>query len=92
MHSYLKSLVSEKTRKLFECEIRYKLLIDSITSYVFTVTLDNGIPVKTTHGPHCIGITCYSAKEFEDDSYLWLTIVHKDDRDMVQKQIDKLIN
>ncbi len=49
----LEELVSERTIELFESEKRYRRLLESVTSYVYTVELNNGIPGATAHSRGC---------------------------------------
>lgn len=65
---------------LVEREDRYKRLLQSVTGYVYTVCLENGIPVKTVHGPGCEAITGFSPEDFNSDPDLWYKVVHPEDR------------
>ncbi|MBI2417764.1 MAG: PAS domain S-box protein [Ignavibacteriales bacterium] len=77
---------------LGQSEGRYKLLLDSITDYIYTVDIENGIPVKTTHQPGCIHVTGYSPSDYYADSRLWINIVHPDDQALVEHYADPLCN
>ena len=50
-----------------EYEQRYKRLVSSVTDYVYSVTIAQGRPVATAHGPGCEAVTGYTSKEFEAD-------------------------
>ena len=67
-------------------EARYKRLIDSVTDYIYTVQIEDGRPVATSHGPGCLAVTGYTCDEFQTDPYLWYRIVHAKDRDTVTEQ------
>ena len=66
-------------------EQRYRRLLDSVTDYVYTVELNDWQSVSTSHGPGCQAVTGYSAEEFKADAWLWHSIIHPDDREMVVK-------
>ena len=70
---------------LHAMEVRYRRLIKAVTDYVFTVHLKDGRPVETIHAPSCIPVTGYAPEDFVADPYLWLMMVHEEDRFMVQE-------
>jgi len=71
-------------------EGRYQQLRVSGTDYVYTVNIKDGRPGSTTHGPGCVTVTGYTAAEYASDQYLWLRMVHKDDRQAVLEQVARL--
>jgi PAS domain S-box-containing protein len=72
-------------------EVRYHRLIKAVTDYVFTVHLKDGRPEETIHAPSCIPVTGYSPEDFMADPYLWLMMVHEEDRFMVQEYTRKIL-
>ncbi len=85
--------ITEKIKteeRLQKSEERYRKITSAITDYIYTVYLKNGEVIKTIHGPGCIAVTGYSEEEFEQDSYLWIKIVHPDDRPIVEKHANNL--
>jgi PAS domain S-box-containing protein len=76
---------------LMEGEKRYKRLTDSVTDYIFTVRVENGQPVSTTHGPACVAVTGYTSDEYSTDTYLWYNMVHAEDKEAVIKHADRVI-
>ncbi len=74
---------------LRESEQRYKRLIDSTTDYIFTVIIDHGTAVATTHGPGCQAVTGYSSVEYQMDPFLWYNMVHEEDRPLVVEQANR---
>ncbi len=44
-------LVGGVSTHLAESEERYRRLLASVTDYVYTVTVEDGRPVATVHGP-----------------------------------------
>jgi PAS domain S-box-containing protein len=87
--------VSEIARvqaSLRESEDRYRTLLQSVTSYVYTVQVKGGHPVGTRHGPGCAATTGYSAEDYARDAYLWLRMIHPDDRDNVLKHVHQVLS
>jgi PAS domain S-box-containing protein len=71
---------------LRESEDRYRRIAEAVTDYIYHVRLEDGRPVETIHGPACVAITGYTAEEFRDNPYLWIQMVHEEDRKAVQEQ------
>ena len=90
---HLEDLVRERTAALRESEARYRRLLESVTSYVYTVTVSDGRPVATIHGPGCEAVTGFTPEEHVADPSLWYRMVHDDDRplllDMTQRIFDE---
>ena len=63
-------------------ETRYRRLLEAITSYTYSVTFDDGASFMR-HGLGCLATTGYSPDEYAADFYLWIRIVHPEDREMV---------
>ena len=76
---------------LHESEKHYKSLLESITDYTYTVFLENGKPMRSTHGVGCIAVTGYGAEEYDKDPELWLEMVHEADRQAVLAQADQVL-
>ena len=70
-------------KSLQESNDRYKRLLESVTSYNYTVYMQNGTHLCTYHGPGCINITGYTPEEFESNPKLWHEMIHEDDRSRV---------
>lgn len=68
---------------LAESEERYRRLVESTTDYVFCVLVDQGRPVKTTHGRGCVAVTGYTTEEYDADPGLWYRMIHEADRETV---------
>ncbi len=77
---------------LLESEQRYRRLVETITNYIYTVRIENGKPVSTTHGPACVSVTGYTAEEYDNDPYLWYSMIHPDDRGLVEQQVQKILH
>jgi len=63
----------------------------SSTDYVYTVNIKDGRSISTTHGPGCVAVTGYTAREYASDQYLWFRMIHKDDRKMVLEQATRAV-
>jgi PAS domain S-box-containing protein len=86
----LEALVDERTAELNttldglrESERRFRDLLESVTSYMYTVVMDGVRAVSTTHGPGCLTVTGFSAGEYAADPELWYRMVHPEDRQAV---------
>lgn len=77
---------------LNERDERYRRLFESVVGYVYTVYIDNGLPVKTVHGPGCEAITGYTPADFVNDPELWYKVIHPDDRGRVILFASDIIN
>jgi len=73
-------------RSLRESEQRYKRLLGSVTDYIYTVKVENGRGISTTHGPGCAQVTGYTPDDLDRDPHLWHRMVHEEDRIAVLKQ------
>jgi PAS domain S-box-containing protein len=76
----------ETVEALRQSKERYQRLLESITSYVYTVRIDQGEPGQTQHGPGCQAVTGYAPEAFQERPYLWIEMVHPEDRAAVQAQ------
>ena len=75
-----------------EYEQRYKRLVSAVTDYVYSVTIAQGRPVETAHGPGCEAVTGYTSKEFEADPYLWYRMIYNEDRAAVMAQAERVLH
>ncbi|MCL4457379.1 MAG: ATP-binding protein [Nitrospirae bacterium] len=89
-HDITERKLAEKA--IWESENRYKRLVGSITDYIYTIQVENGGPVKTTHGPGCMGVTGYSTEDYDADPYLWYRMIYDEDRESVMKYIEKALS
>ena len=76
---------------LKESESRYRRLVESATDYIYTVKVENGRVVSTSHGPACVAVTGYTSAEYEADPNLWFKMVYEDDRKLVLDQANRLL-
>jgi PAS domain S-box-containing protein len=87
----LKTLHTERAERERTIEGRYRHLLDAITDYTFTVTVQNGQAVHTKHSANCVAITGYTSQEYEIRSALWYEMIFPDDREAVVHQADCLL-
>ena len=87
----------EESRKrtlssLSESEKRYKHLVESVTDYIYTVDVENGRAVSTTHGPGCVTVTGYSPAHLQSDSGLWYRMIFDEDRPAVIAKTNSILS
>ncbi len=87
----LEQTVGSRTAALRESEGRYRLLLESVTHYVYTTQVENGKAVATSHGSGCVAVTGYTSVEYTADAGLWLRMVHEEDRPIVLEQADSVL-
>ncbi len=97
----LRAMFSESKKAVSECrwveaafresEERYRRLLESITDYIYTVKVENGRPVSTTHGPGCLVVTGYTSEQYQMHPNLWYEMIYKEDRKAVCEQAEKLL-
>jgi PAS domain S-box-containing protein len=73
-------------KALRSSEERYRRITETITDYVFTVTVERGRAIGTVHGPGSVAVTGYTPEEFAGDPGLWLSMVVPMDRPAVIEQ------
>jgi len=72
-------------------EQRYKQLLESVTSYLYTVQIVDGRAASTMHGPGCAAVTGYSPEELGADPSLWYRMIPDEDRQLALRQSDDLL-
>jgi len=78
--------------ELRESEDRYRRITEAITDYIYTLTVQDGRPVETVHRPACIAVTGYTAEDFRKNDYLWIQMVHEEDRKSVEEQAERTLS
>jgi PAS domain S-box-containing protein len=86
-HQELEDRVAQRTAQLAESEDRYRRITETITDYVVRVQVIGGVAISTRHGPGCVAVTGYTAKDFAEDAGLWLRLVAPEDRSLAREQI-----
>ena len=87
----LKTLHAERAERERTIEARYKQMLEAITDYSFTVTVQNGKPIHTKHSPNCVAITGYTSQEYDIRAALWYDMIFPDDRAVVVEQAECLL-
>ncbi len=82
----------ESEERLRVSEHRYRQLLAAVTSYRYSVTLEDGFSVATEHTPGCLAATGYAAEDYAADPYLWINMVHPDDREQVRQHVDRVLH
>jgi len=72
-------------------EHRYCQLLEAVTSYVYSVKLDHGVPVATVHSAGCLTATGYTPEEYAADLDLWFSMIHPDDREMISRHVTAML-
>ncbi len=93
----LDNLETERQRQvtlkaLQESEQRYIQMVGSVTDYIYTVEIEEGQPASTVHSPGCVAVTGYMPEEYARTPFLWLEMIHPDDRAMVLEHAQKSMN
>jgi len=70
----------EAEAALVRSERRYKRLVAAVTDYIYTVTINDGSVVKTSHGPGCLSVTGYSHEDYMNNPFLWYQMIYEEDR------------
>ncbi len=86
--------ISDRKRaeeQLRDSRERYKRITDAVTDYIFTVRVKDGKAVETIHRPQCVHVTGYTVQEFTANPYLWIMMVHEDDREKVTAHADTIL-
>lgn len=87
--------ISERKKaeeSLQQSEKRYRTLIESLTDYIYTVKIENGMPVRTVHGEGCVAVTGYTSDEYEADPSLWYRMIVDEDKKAVTEQVSGLLS
>lgn len=70
-------------------EDRIDLLLEYLTDYIYTVTIEKNEAVHTYHGPGCFSVTGYKSEDYDENLELWYSMVHQDDKEAVLDQAKK---
>ncbi|HCR12068.1 MAG TPA: hypothetical protein DIU49_01800, partial [Desulfovibrio sp.] len=81
----------ELERSLRSNEHRLRRLLESVTDYVYTVSVRDGQAVATIHGPNCVAVTGYTAEEYRQNPLLWLAMVPEADRPAVLEHAARVL-
>ena len=77
--------------RLLQSKEQYRCITEGLAVYRYTVRVENGRAVETTHGPDCAMVTGYTAEEFAADPLLWFTMVAPEDRELVRERVQQIL-
>jgi PAS domain S-box-containing protein len=80
-------LNAQDHKELLKSEERFRRITERLTDYLYTVIVEDGRAVQTTHSPACAAVTGYTAEEFASDPFLWINMVVPEDRELVLEQV-----
>ncbi len=72
-------------------EERNKVLLGSVTDYIYTVYFEDGHQSHTHHGEGCLAVTGYSPEDYASSPDLWLNMVHEEDRAAVVDHLSTML-
>ncbi len=84
--------LKEAEQKLRDSESKYRQLLGAVSAYRYTVDLVIGQPVTTQHSSGCEATTGYTPAEYAADPFLWIKMIHPDDRPRVIKHVEQIRN
>jgi PAS domain S-box-containing protein len=87
--------ITERKRaeeSLRESEERFRRLVGSVTDYIYSVKLESGRLVSTTHAPACVSVTGYTAEEYTADPDLWFRMIYEEDKQIVTNLTEKILS
>ena len=73
-------------------EERFRRMTGAITDYTYTVCVEEGKALETSHSETCVAVTGYTSREFALDPYLWIEMVFEEDRDLVRQQAEQVLS
>lgn len=77
---------------LKENEKRFDLIMHNINGYIYSTKYRFNRVVSTYHSPKCYDITGYTQIDYMQNNRLWLEMVYEDDKDMVERFIQNVVN
>ena len=77
--------------KLHAIERRYSELLAAVTTYRYSVAIENGVPVSTYHTLGCTATTGYTPEDYSSQPSLWIDMVHPEDREQVRQHTARVM-
>lgn len=71
-------------------EERYQRLFSAVKAYMYSVGFSHGEAVSTSHNVGCIPVTGYTPEDYAANPYLWIQMVHPEDRELVLRNAAKI--
>lgn len=81
----------QNAQALQQSEERYRRLLESVTDYNYSIKIEDGRPVSTSHSLGCIAVTGYTPEEYAADPYLWYRMVYEEDRGAVAEHAARML-
>jgi len=69
---------------------RFCDLLTAVSGYTYSVKMQRGAPVETDHSWGCLTVTGYVPDDYLANPYLWIDMVHPDDRDLVRQYVARI--
>ncbi|MEW6500352.1 MAG: ATP-binding protein [Thermodesulfobacteriota bacterium] len=85
------SILTPSFSRFPEEESRYRNLLRAATDYTYTVLIEEGRPYRTIHSISSFAVTGYTPDDYERNPFLWLEMVHEEDRAVVTEQMARLL-
>lgn len=76
---------------LSESEIRYRRMVEAVSPYTYSVEVKEGRAVSTRHSMGCLAVTGYHQEDYEKDPHLWYSMIHHEDRVIVENAVNKIM-
>ncbi len=76
---------------LIESEHRYRRITEGLTDYQYSVRVEQGRAMETTHGLGCEAVTGYTVKDFAANPYLWFTMIPPEDREAARLRVAQIL-
>jgi len=77
---------------LREREERSRRMLRAVTKYTYSVEVKEGRAVSTRHSAECLPVTGYTTEDYASDPYLWYSMIHPDDRMLVEDTIKQILS
>lgn len=91
-HDELEARVEDRTRELKESKERFRAISNLTSDYIYRISVDDGGGLKVVWITDAFTrLTGYSLAEVEKPEQ-WLRIVHPDDRETLQKHMEKILS
>jgi len=70
---------------------RFCDLLTAVSGYTYTVKMRRGFPVETDHSWGCFTVTGYVPEDYVANPYLWIDMVHPEDRDPLRRYVERIL-
>ena len=84
--------LKEREETLRVTKDRYRRITEGLSDYLYTVHIQDGRVVQTTHNPACEVVTGYTAEEFASNPYLWIDMVPEQEHDIINEHVKHILS